>query len=70
MRLVGFEKIELQPGESRVVTVTIPPSELALWNVEMRRVVEPGWFGIMAGSSAEDIRLRGRFEVAAGSHGQ
>ncbi len=70
MRLVGFEKIELQPGESRVVTVTIPPSELALWNAGMRRVVEPGWFGIMAGSSADDIRLRGRFEVTAGSHGR
>ena len=63
MRLGGFEKLELSPGESRTVTVTVPPSELALWNVAMKRVVEPGWFGVLVGASAADIRLQGRFEV-------
>ena len=66
MRLAGFVKIELPPGESRTVTVTIPPSELSLWNVAMKRVVEPGWFSVLVGASAADIRLRGRFEVVAG----
>jgi beta-glucosidase len=66
MRLAGFEKIELPPGESRTVTVTIPPSELSLWNVAMKRVVEPGWFSVLVGASAADIRLRGRFEVVVG----
>lgn len=63
MRLAGFVKIELPPGESQTVTVTIPPSELSLWNVAMKRVVEPGWFSVLVGASAADIRLRGRFEV-------
>ena len=66
MRLAGFEKIELPPGESRTVTVTIPPSELSLWNVAMKRVVEPGWFSVLVGASAADIRLRGRFQVVVG----
>ena len=66
MRLAGFEKIELSPGESRTVTVTISPSELSLWNIAMKRVVEPGWFSVLVGASAADIRLRGRFEFVAG----
>ena len=32
----------------------------------MKRVVEPGWFSVLVGASAEDIRLRDRFEVVAG----
>jgi len=63
MRLVAFEKVTLQPGESRRVTIAIPPSEMSLWNIEMKQVVEPGKFTIMLGSSAEDIRLRGSFVV-------
>ena len=41
MKLVGFTKVELQAGESRRISMTIPPSELALWNRQMERVVEP-----------------------------
>jgi len=63
MRLVGFEKLELKPGQRHRVTIAIPPSELALWNREMHRVVEPGSFTVMVGASAEDVKLRGKFEV-------
>ncbi len=63
MRLAGFEKVELRPGEIRRIAVTIPAIELALWNVDMQRVVEPGTFSLMVGASAEDIHLRGSFEV-------
>jgi beta-glucosidase len=63
MRLVGFEKLELKPGQRRRVTLAIPSSELALWNREMHRVVEPGSFTVMVGVSAEDIKLQGKFEV-------
>ena len=65
MKLVGFTKIELQPGESRRLEVTISNSELALWNRQMKRVVEPGSFTLMVGSSAETIALRGGFQVTA-----
>lgn len=55
-RLKGFEKITLQPNETKTVTMSIPFDEFALWNVKMERVVEPGDFTIMIGSSAEDIK--------------
>lgn len=63
MKLVGFEKVNLQTGETRRLMITIPSSELALWNREMKRVVEPGKFTLMVGSSAESILLRGNFDV-------
>jgi beta-glucosidase len=62
-RLVRFQKISLQPGEGRRVEFDIPAKELALWNMEMKRVVEPGEFRISVGASAEDIRLSGRLDV-------
>ena len=65
MKLVGFTKIELKPGESRRLTITIPNGELALWTRQMKRVVEPGSFTLMVGSSAETIALRGGFQAVA-----
>jgi beta-glucosidase len=66
MKLVGFTKLELPPGESRRVALTIPAGELALWNRQMQRVIEPGAFGLMVGSSAETVLLRGTFRVVGG----
>ena len=62
--LRGFERISLEPGEKKTVTFTLTPADLALWNREMRFVVEPGVFQVMIGSSSEDIRLKGEFESA------
>lgn len=39
--LKGFQKIRLQPGESRSVRFTLARKELAFWNLEMKHVVEP-----------------------------
>ncbi|WP_431217619.1 fibronectin type III-like domain-contianing protein [Puia sp. P3] len=47
--LKGFGRVELRPGESKVVRFVVGPSQLALWNREMKRVVEPGEFKIMVG---------------------
>ncbi len=63
MKLVGFTKIELKPGESQRLALTIPSGEMALWNRQMKRVVEPGTFTLMVGPSAETIALRGEFRV-------
>jgi beta-glucosidase len=62
-RLIRFEKAVLKPGESRRLEFAIPAVELAMWNREMRRVVEPGTFEIMVGPAAEQIALRDKFEV-------
>lgn len=55
-RLKGFEKITLQPNETKTVTLNIPFEEFAIWNEKMERVVEPGEFSVMLGASAEDIK--------------
>jgi beta-glucosidase len=62
-RLIRFQKVALKPGESRRLAFAIPANELAVWNREMKRGVEPGTFAIMVGPAAEDIQLHGNFEV-------
>jgi beta-glucosidase len=63
MRLLRFAKIPLAPGQSHTLRFEVPVVELALWNLAMQRVVEPGLFDLLVGASAEDIRLRGTFTV-------
>lgn len=51
--LKGFQRISLAPGESRLVHFRITPDMLALYNVDLRRVVEPGEFEIIIGPSSD-----------------
>ena len=55
--LKAFKKVGIAPGETVTANFSIPCKELGLWDVNMDYVVEPGEFEIMAGASAEDIRL-------------
>jgi beta-glucosidase len=61
--LRGFERIHLKPGETKTVTFTLKPGDLALYDRQMHFVVEPGKFKVMIGSGSEDIRLNGEFEI-------
>lgn len=61
--LRGFARVTLAPGETKTVTFTLTPADLSLWNREMKFVVEPGTFRVMIGSSSEDIRVKGDFEL-------
>ncbi|MCX7800155.1 MAG: glycoside hydrolase family 3 C-terminal domain-containing protein [Fimbriimonadales bacterium] len=61
--LKAYRKVFLQPGEAQTVRFSLPASSLSFLDERMRRVVEPGWFEVMVGSSSEDIRLRTRFEA-------
>jgi len=63
MELKGFEKIMLEPGQVKKVEFTLTPYQLSLLNANLERVVEPGVFEVMVGSSCKDIRLKGKFEV-------
>lgn len=56
LALKGFNRISLKPGEIGTVNFQLGPEQLSLWNREMKRVVEPGEFKIMVGSSSDDIR--------------
>jgi beta-glucosidase len=61
--LKGFEKIALNPGESKSVDFELTPEELSMLDRKMARVVEPGMFRVMVGKSAKDIKFTGEFEV-------
>jgi len=63
--LRGFERINLKPGESRQLAFTLKPEHLQLINRDWKHVVEPGEFEVSIGSSSEDIRLTGKFEITA-----
>ena len=66
--LKGFKRLPLEPGEQRRVAFGLPFDALAFYDGEMRLVVEPGDYGLMIGSSAADIRLRGGFEITGEPH--
>ena len=62
--LRGFERISLQPGETKSITINISAEKLAFYEEKTHGfVIEPGVFEVLAGSSSEDIRLKGKFEV-------
>jgi beta-glucosidase len=54
--LVGFRRVTLQPGESRDVSIAIEPRAFAMWNIDMKRVTEPGTFQIMTGSNSAELQ--------------
>jgi beta-glucosidase len=61
--LKGYEKVSLAPGETKTVKFKLTPDDLALYDRDMNFVVEPGKFMVMVGSSSNDIRMKGEFEV-------
>ena len=61
--LRGFEKISLAAGEKKTVKFRLMPEHLSFLDRNLKPVVEPGMFEVMVGSSSEDIRLKGSFEV-------
>jgi beta-glucosidase len=53
--LIGFRRLTLAAGESRTVTFKLPPDAFALYDHEMRHVIEPGTFTIYAGTNSVDV---------------
>lgn len=63
--LHGFQRVELQPGETRSLRFTLGAQDFAMYDRDMRRVVEPGTFTVwMGGSSA--ATLEAKFTVTGG----
>jgi beta-glucosidase len=63
--LRGFERVTLNPGETKEIKFVLKPNHLELLDRNMNRVVEPGDFEIRVGSSSEDIRLKKTITVLA-----
>jgi beta-glucosidase len=56
LELKRFKRVTLQPGERTTVTFELGPDDLALWNPDMKHLVEPGTFTISAGKSSADLK--------------
>jgi beta-glucosidase len=62
--LRGFQRIVLEPGETRHVTLALPASQLSYYDVATHKfIVVPGMFNVMIGSSSDDIQLRTALEI-------
>jgi beta-glucosidase len=62
--LKDFRRVALAPGESATVSFAITPDKLAFYNLNMERVVEPGAFDIMVGTSSVKYQTA-KLEVVA-----
>jgi beta-glucosidase len=56
LELKRFQRVTLRPGERRRVTFALKPEDLALWNLQMKRVVEPGTFTVSAGPNSVNLK--------------
>lgn len=56
-QLKAFKKVLVKAGEKETVTLEVPMSELALYDVRMKHVVEPGEFEVQIGSSSDRIHF-------------
>jgi beta-glucosidase len=65
--LVGFAPVDLQAGAASSVEFTVKTSQLGYVGAGGDFVVEPGPVQVLVGSSADDIRLNGAFEVVGGT---
>jgi beta-glucosidase len=62
--LRGFQRVMLEAGETKHITIALPVSRLSYYDVATHKfIVAPGTFKVMIGSSADDIRLRTDLEI-------
>ena len=60
--LKGFQRVTLQPGETKHLEFVLGAEQLGFWNRQMRFMVEPGEFKVMVGPNSEDL-IETKFEV-------
>jgi beta-glucosidase len=62
--LKGFAKVNLKPGESKRVTLTLNPRAFSFYDVGKKEwKADPGEFAILVGGSSDKIQLRGKFTL-------
>ncbi|WNC72467.1 glycoside hydrolase family 3 C-terminal domain-containing protein [Thalassotalea psychrophila] len=64
--LKGFDKVFLQPGETKQVTMMLTQRDLSFWDINTNDwLAEQGEFEVMLGNSLENITLRDTFNYSA-----
>ena len=56
LQLRGFARVTLAPGERRTVRLPLDARAFALWNAQMKEVVEPGLYEIKTGNSSRELQ--------------
>ena len=70
LRLLGFERVELQPGATRRVTIEADPRLLARYDGGAGSWrIEPGGYRVEVGASAVALRLAAEVELAGRTFG-
>ena len=69
-KLKRFQRVSLQPGETRAVTFTLTQEDLAILDCNMQWTVEPGEFDILLGTSSRDIHLQATLTVRPARNGK
>lgn len=54
--LKAFQKIKLNPGESRVVTFRLSEKDLSYWNHELKWKADPGKFQVFVGGNSKEVK--------------
>jgi beta-glucosidase len=68
LELVGFRRVDLEPGRETTVRFQFRPSQLAFLDRDMRWLVEEGDVDIFAGASSDDLRLTSTTRVTGTVH--
>jgi beta-glucosidase len=65
LELKGFERLHLQPGETKQVQWKLTADDLKYWKQGSGYRVEPGWFKIFVGPSSDRLELSGQIEFTS-----
>lgn len=64
--LKGFTSVHLEPGQSKVVSISIRREDLAYWETKVENwLVEGGEYELAIGASSRDLRITGKIAVEA-----
>lgn len=55
-KLIGFKKVFIPKGDSLKVSFTIKPSDLEIYNANMKKVIEPGEFKVFIGTNSKECQ--------------
>jgi hypothetical protein len=67
-QLRAFQKVTLQPGETRSVTFMLSADAFTFWSAGLNTwAVYPGTYQVVVGASSRDIRQTGSLEITGGS---
>lgn len=61
--LKGFRRIQLAPGEEKNILFHLPVNIMAFYDRDLNLQLEAGKVNVMIGTSSQDIRLKGEFEI-------